>query len=165
MIAYGHSGAMHHPLGDQRRVVRDVEQATGRIVVVTDEIQAVLVGTRDPVAAEREPLFIGADQLPEWCERRRKSRRENDDVEWLVGWCLLVSEDGSRRGESIDGAAHLHEPLANRVHKMKADQRYRVERSVRGTREHGRSTALFDDPTNETDHGFTCLTRKLADVT
>src|SRR5947209_6334727 len=52
-------------LRGEARVVGDVEQSAGRVVIVTDKIQSVAIRARDPVAPYRESLRVDADQLSE----------------------------------------------------------------------------------------------------
>src|SRR6476661_8864063 len=53
-----------------RTLLRGVDEPARLVVIVADEIETVVVGARDAIAAQRETFRVDADELSEWRERR-----------------------------------------------------------------------------------------------
>src|SRR6266496_2505572 len=100
------------------RVAIDVVEASGGVVVVTDEVEPRLVEAHDPVPPAREALRVRLDQGAEGVERRAETGGEDDVVEPVLG---AVGEAGAAGGERRDAGAHVDQAFADRVHQVKAD--------------------------------------------
>src|SRR5262245_6985236 len=60
-VAYAAASSTGDALGGESRVPANVVQATGRVVVVSDEIQIRLIRARHTVLAQGKPLGIRSD--------------------------------------------------------------------------------------------------------
>src|SRR5690242_19662228 len=123
-----------------------------------------MVRARDTIVAERETFFVDADQLPEGRQGRREAGRQDHDIEGQLAWLLGIGEHCALVREPVDAAADGDESVANRVDEIEADERNRIERSVRWTRQHRRPAPLLDNASDRAHDRLAQHPRQLPDV-